>query len=135
MCAMQVNITKVRGPLRHGMLRAGAVLIVLLASACVYRLPILQGNHLDAEKIALVKPGMTRAQVRFLLGTPIVPGGFDNDRWDYQYYLKMRRLQQPILLRATVYFANDAVDHVVSDVKQEEVVEPVSRRPVNAPGA
>ncbi len=36
---------------------------------------------------------MTRAQVRYLLGTPMVPGGFDNDRWDYDYYLKIAAAQ------------------------------------------
>lgn len=119
---------------------AGRALLATLAAAgllmagCVYRLPIQQGNHLDYEKISQVKPGMTRTQVRFLLGTPIVPGAFDNDRWDYTYYLKLRRLQTPRALHATVFFKNDVVDHVVSDVK-EDVVEPVTRRPVNAPGA
>jgi outer membrane protein assembly factor BamE len=116
-----------------------ALLTTLLASAlllcgCVYRLPIQQGNHLDFEKISLVKPGMTRTQVRFLLGTPIVPGAFDNDRWDYTYYLKLRRLQTPKALHATVFFKSEVVDHVISDVK-EDIVEPVNRRPVNAPGA
>lgn len=116
----------------------GRTAMLLLAIAglagCVYRLPIQQGNHLDAEKIGLIKPGMTRAQVRFLLGTPIVPGGFDRDRWDYAYYLKLRRLQKPTQMHATVYFNNDLVDHVVSDVKGT-IVEPRSQRPVSAPGA
>ena len=107
----------------------------LLLDGCVYRLPIQQGNHLDGEKIGLVKPGMTRTQVKYLLGTPIVPGAFDNERWDYEYYLKLRRLQTPKQLHATVYFKGELVDHVVSDVKEEEIVEPISKRPVNAPGA
>jgi hypothetical protein len=59
---------------------------------------------------------MTRAQVRYLLGTPMVPGGFDNDRWDYDYYLKLRQLKAPRRARASVYFRNDLVDHVDSDV-------------------
>jgi outer membrane protein assembly factor BamE len=109
-------------------------LAVAVLAACVYRLPIQQGNHLDAEKIGQIKPGMTRAQVRFLLGTPIVPGAFDHDRWDYAYYLKRRRLQTPTQMHATVYFSNDIVDHVVSDVKAT-VAEPLSQRPVSAPGA
>ena len=112
-----------------------AVLLAVLLCGCVYRLPIQQGNHLDAEKIGLVKPGMTRTQVKYLLGTPIVPGAFDNERWDYAYYLKLRRLQTPKQLHATVYFKDDVVEHVVSDVKEEEVVEPLNRRPVSAPGA
>lgn len=121
-----------RGPGRAllATLAAGAMLL----AGCVYRLPIQQGNHLDYEKISQVKAGMTRTQVRFLLGTPMVPGAFDNDRWDYTYYLKMRRLRTPLTLHATVYFKDDVVDRVTSDVK-EDVVEPVTRRPVNAPGA
>jgi outer membrane protein assembly factor BamE len=109
--------------------------VLLVATGCVYRLPIQQGNHLDAEKIGLIKAGMTRTQVRYLLGTPIVPGAFDNDRWDYTYYLKLRRLQTPLESQATVYFKNDVVDHVVSNVKGPEFVEPISKRPVSAPGA
>src|SRR5258706_16476970 len=115
--------------------RVLALSLALALGGCVYRLPIQQGNHLDAEKIGMVKSGMTRTQVKYLLGTPIVPGAFNNDRWDYEYYLKLRRLQTPRQLHATVYFKNDLVDHVVSDVKEEEVVEPISKRPVNAPGA
>ena len=79
-------------------------------------MPIQQGNFLDATTLVQVKKGMTRAQVRYLLGTPMVPGGFDNDRWDYDYYLKLRQLKYPRRARATVYFKNDLVDHVDSDV-------------------
>jgi outer membrane protein assembly factor BamE (lipoprotein component of BamABCDE complex) len=72
--------------------------------------------------------------VRFLLGTPIVPGAFDNDRWDYALYVKLRRLQAATQARATVYFRNEVVDHVISDVKGTVAV-PLSKRPVSAPGA
>jgi outer membrane protein assembly factor BamE len=113
---------------------AAAGLLLLAAQGCVYRLPIQQGNHLDLGAIAQVKPGMTRAQVRYLLGTPMVPGAFANDRWDYDYYLKLRRLQTPFRAHATVYFKNDLVEHVASDV-QGNPVEPVSTRPVTSPGA
>ncbi len=85
-------------------------------SACVYEIPIQQGNYLDATALVQVKKGMTRAQVRYLLGTPMVPGGFDNDRWDYDYYLKLRQFKTPRRARAAVYFQNDLVDRVDSDV-------------------
>jgi outer membrane protein assembly factor BamE len=123
-------LSAVPAPVLAAICGAAAVL-----AGCVYRLPIQQGNHLDAEKVGLVKAGMTRTQVKYLLGTPIVPGAFDNERWDYEYYLKLRRLQTPKQLHATVYFKGDLVDHVVSDIKEEEVIEPVSKRPVSAPGA
>jgi outer membrane protein assembly factor BamE len=122
--------------MKANILALGALLgSLLLANGCVYRLPIQQGNHLDAEKIGLVKAGMTRTQVRYLLGTPIVPGAFDNARWDYVYYLKVRRLQTPIEGGATVFFKGDLVDHVLSNVKDQEIIEPRSKRPVSAPGA
>lgn len=85
-----------------------------LLCGCVYRLPIQQGNYLSADTLAQVKPGMTRAQVRYLLGSPMVPGGFADSRWDYQYYLKTRRLQTPRQSRATVYFRDDLVERVDS---------------------
>ncbi len=119
-------------------LRGVATLVIAVAllagTGCVYRMPIQQGNHLDFTSVAEVKPGMTRAQVRYLLGTPMVPGGFQNDRWDYDYYLKLRRLQSPHRSHVTVYFHSDLVDHVDTDVKGNPA-EHVSSKPVNAPGA
>jgi outer membrane protein assembly factor BamE len=115
-------------------LRLALLLCAAVATGCVYRLPIQQGNYLDVTTVAQVRPGMTRTQVRYLLGTPMVPGGFDNDRWDYEYYLKLRRLQTPRRAHAIVHFRNDLVDRVDSDVKDNLPV-PVSQRPASAPGA
>ena len=134
---MQVT-TPGRGPPLRAATRKLAVLlqvaVLLGASACVYRMPVQQGNHLDQTTVAQVKPGMTRAQVRYLLGTPMVPGGFDNSRWDYEYYLKMRRLQTPRRGHVIVHFTNDLVDSIHGDV-QGTAAEPVSKKPINAPGA
>ena len=64
----------------------------LLLTACstshfpwVYRLDIEQGNIVDDEKLAQVKTGMTRSQVRFLLGEPMIKDTFNQNRWDYYY--------------------------------------------------
>jgi outer membrane protein assembly factor BamE len=90
-----------------------ALAIVLLASlaqmGCVYRMPIQQGNFLEPRVVDKLEVGMTRAQVRYLLGTPMVPDTFDADRWDYFYYLKKGRIQAPVQRRLTVFFANDKV--------------------------
>lgn len=96
---------------------ACVALWALGTTACVYQMPIQQGNYPDAASLAQVKAGMTRAQVRYLLGTPQVPGAFDNDRWDYDYYLKVGHGTAPRRARATVYFQNDLVDRIDSDVK------------------
>ncbi len=107
--SMQITTLGIRSTL-------SLAICLLAVSGCVYEIPIQQGNYLDATALVQVKKGMTRAQVRYLLGTPIVPGGFDNDRWDYDYYLKLRQFKHPRRARAAVYFKNDQVDHVDSDV-------------------
>ncbi len=83
--------------------------IALLASACVYRINIQQGNFLDQAAVEQVKPGMTRSQVRYLLGTPMVADSFDKERWDYIYYLKKGRTRHVDSRRVTVYFEGEKV--------------------------
>jgi outer membrane protein assembly factor BamE len=85
---------------------------VLATSACVYRMPIQQGNFLEKSQVDQVEPGMTRPQVLFLLGTPMVPNGFDADRWAYYYYAKFGRKYPADTLRMTVYFKDEKVEHV-----------------------
>ena len=51
-----------------------------------YRIDIQQGNFVSQEMVAQLKPGMSREQVRFVLGTPLVTDIFHNDRWDYVFY-------------------------------------------------
>jgi len=79
------------------------------ASACVYRINIQQGNFLDQKEVDQVKDGMTRSQVRYLLGTPMVADSFDKERWDYIYYLKKGRSRHVDSRRVTVYFDGDKV--------------------------
>ena len=85
------------------------LLLGVLSSACVYRINIQQGNFLDQAAVEQVKPGMTRSQVRYLLGTPMVPDVFDKDRWDYLYYFQRGRLHRPVERRVVVYFKDDKV--------------------------
>lgn len=95
--------------------RVGATLLVLAllaaASGCVYRITVQQGNYLDKRSTDQLTAGMTKVQVRYLLGTPMVPSIFDNDRWDYLYYLKIGR-QSPIQRQLTVYFKDDKVNKI-----------------------
>ena len=87
------------------LLAAGA----LLASGCVYKMNIQQGNYLVADSVSQLKEGMTRSQVRFLLGTPMVPDAFDDDRWDYYYFFSSQKFKEPLKRRLTVYFEDDKV--------------------------
>jgi outer membrane protein assembly factor BamE len=81
----------------------------LLAGGCVYRINIQQGNYLDQAAVDQVKAGMTRSQVRYLLGTPLVADSFNKERWDYIYYLKKGRTRHVDSRRVTVYFDGEKV--------------------------
>jgi outer membrane protein assembly factor BamE len=86
-----------------------ASVLGVAASACVYRINIQQGNFLDQAAVEQVKPGMTRSQVRYLLGTPMVADPFEKERWDYIYYLKKGRSRHVDSRRVTVYFDGEKV--------------------------
>jgi outer membrane protein assembly factor BamE len=81
----------------------------LLASGCVYRMDVQQGNYLEGKTVDQLQVGMTRSQVRYLLGTPMVPNLFDKDRWDYLYFFQRGRLHRPVRRHVVVYFKDDKV--------------------------
>jgi outer membrane protein assembly factor BamE len=73
-----------------------------------YRIDIVQGNVVTQEQIAPLKPGMSRQQVRDVLGTPLLTDPFHADRWDYLFTI--RRPGTPPQRRSVVIrFENDAV--------------------------
>jgi outer membrane protein assembly factor BamE len=84
----------------------------MLSSGCVYKMSIQQGNFLVTESVSQLKEGMTRSQVRFLLGTPMVPDAFDESRWDYYYFLNTRKFDKPLERRLTVYFQDEKVQRI-----------------------
>jgi outer membrane protein assembly factor BamE len=103
-------------------LRLRALLMILVtapATACVYRIDIQQGNLLDDEEIAQVEVGMTRSQVQFLLGTPMVADSFHRDRWDYTYYLRRGRSPDAERRWLIVYFENDRVARIEREAELE----------------
>lgn len=91
---------------------ASLVVAVLVLSACVYRIDIQQGNLLDDEDIGQVQVGMTRSQVQFLLGTPMVSDSFHRNRWDYAYYLRRGRSPDVAQRWVVVHFENDRVSRI-----------------------
>ena len=91
-----------------------------LASGCVYRANIAQGNLIKDEDLAQLEIGMTRNQVRFLLGTPMIDDPFTRDRWDYVYYLKLGRNDARFKRWVSVFFEND----VVSEIRRDQELNP-----------
>ena len=60
----------------------------LLAAITPYKVEVVQGNVITQEQAALVKPGMTRAQVRDIMGSSLVADVFHGDRWDYVFTIR-----------------------------------------------
>ena len=96
-----------------------ALVLLLTLSACslpvFFRVPVVQGNVVTEENVSQLELGMTKRQVRFILGTPLVEDTFNPDRWDYIYVKRngMKVLDQS---RLTVIFEFDLlVDVIGSD--------------------
>ena len=94
-------------------------LISILIQSCVYRVDVQQGNLLETKDIETVQIGMTRSQVRFLLGTPVVEDPFHHDRWDYIYYFRQGRRRDADRSWLIVYFEADRVKKIDYDVPIE----------------
>lgn len=88
-------------------------LVIGSTSGCVYRAPLSQGNLLKQEDLDQVTVGMTRNQVRFLLGTPMIDDPFHANRWDYLYYLTIGRENATFKRWVSIYFENDVVSRIV----------------------
>ncbi len=89
----------------------------LFLSACVYRIDIQQGNLLKDSDIDRVQAGMTRSQVQFLLGTPMIADSFHRDRWDYAYYFRHGRSREVQHRWIIVYFENERVAKIEKNVE------------------
>ena len=98
------------------------LIVALLLAGCSkiptltpYKIDIQQGNYVTQEMIAKLKPGMSRSQVRFALGTPLIVDPFRTDRWDYVYMLhKQGQLAEQ--RQVTVIFSGDQLARIEGDV-------------------
>ena len=112
-----------RRALRHAM----CGLAVLSMAGCStglsglspYQIDIQQGNVVTREQAEVLKPGMARAQVRDLLGSPLLTSLFHANRWDYVF--TFQRQGQPLQERKlTVFFKDDKVERVEADALPSE---------------
>lgn len=88
----------------------------------VYRIAVQQGNIIDQKKVDQLKIGMTKRQVQFVMGSPLLIDAFHEDRWDYIYQL--RRGDETLRdRRFSVYFDGDKL------VRYEGDYEPNADKP------
>ncbi|MDP2879715.1 MAG: outer membrane protein assembly factor BamE [Sulfuricella sp.] len=107
-------------------LRALVATSILLLAACSvtdkvtekltpYKIDIQQGNVVTQEMVAKLKPGMTKAQVRFVMGTPLITDAFHASRWDYVYrFQKAGKLTEERKL--ALFFDKELLQRVEGDV-------------------
>lgn len=84
-----------------------------------YKMDIVQGNFVSSEQAAAVKPGMSRTQVRDILGTPLLTSVFHADRWDYVFTFKRQGIE-PQARKVTVFFKGDALERIDADALPSE---------------
>ena len=87
--------------------------VLVGAGGCVYQANLSQGNLLKQEDLDQIEVGMTRAQVRFLLGTPMVDDPFHIDRWDYVYFIRVGRNPATFKRWVSIHYSDDTVREIV----------------------
>ena len=107
------------------MLRAAFALVLIAAAGCggVPRIPgvtpykpeIQQGNYISQEMVSQLKPGMSKDQVRFIMGTPLLTDIFHADRWDYVYWREGSRGKRESR-RLALFFDGGRLERIDGDV-------------------
>jgi outer membrane protein assembly factor BamE len=83
----------------------------LFGAITPYRIDVMQGNVITQELAANVKPGMTREQVRDLLGSPLLTSAFHADRWDYVFTMR-RQGVEPQRRSVVAFFKGDVLERL-----------------------
>ncbi|MHB1175209.1 MAG: outer membrane protein assembly factor BamE [Sulfuriferula sp.] len=88
-----------------------------MPSLTPYKIDIQQGNYVDSTNVAKLRIGMTRAQISFIMGTPLVKDMFHTSRWDY-VYIDKKAGKLITKRRVAVYFDGDLAKRIV-EVKND----------------
>ena len=115
--------------------RASHILFALVGvtlGACIspYRIEIQQGNYISRDAMSQVKPGMTKDQVRAIIGTPLINDIFHVDRWDYIFSRSAANRTDIETRKATLLFKGDVLKSIEADVMPPE---PAKIVPESAP--
>jgi outer membrane protein assembly factor BamE len=116
--------------------RTLCVVFALSTVACGYlpnvsphRMEIQQGNFVSQEMVGQLKVGMTKDQVRFAMGTPLVADVFHGDRWDYVFIRQRANSREVEQRRISAIFAQDKLVRIEGDVV---AADPASAAPAAA---
>ena len=88
---------------------------MLILGACVFQPSVQQGNFIEQEKVEQIEIGMTKNQIRFLMGTPMIDDPFNENRWDYVYFLKIGRDKSISKKWVSIIFNENTVSQIIKD--------------------
>ena len=100
--------------------------LVLAGCGLVHTIDVQQGNYVAQDVAAKLKTGMTKSEVRTLLGTPLLVDPFHNNRWDY-FFSNVKGRKPENRTRLSVFFENDKVVNFIGEAR------PALPAPVNVP--
>lgn len=109
---------------------AAAVAVAMVVTSCalprVYKVTVQQGNVITQQMVDSLRPGMTREQVAYVMGEPVIKNPFDQDRWDYVYTLRVPGVVNDHM-KMSLFFTDGLLSHFVGDLapsdQQAEVPE------------
>lgn len=90
----------------------------LISFPGAYKIDIQQGNVITQEMVDQLRPGMTRNQVQYVMGSPLLEDTFNKDRWDYVYSMQpggKKRTQQTL----TIFFKDDKLASIQGDFRPQ----------------
>jgi len=97
------------------MIKQLSLILVLFLTSCAYTLDIQQGNILGQKDIDKLRPDLTKNQVIFVLGNPVVDDSFSDDKWIYLYTYTSRNELKNQSKKLTLYFEKDALKSAEGD--------------------
>jgi outer membrane protein assembly factor BamE len=113
-------------------LRLFTLLVLLQFLGCsvfpsvLFKIDVQQGNVVTQDMIEKLKPGMTKSQVRFVLGTPLIVDAFRDNRWDYAY-VRQEKGELIEQKRLTIFFESEKLTHFENyllSLDGEDMIEP-----------
>ncbi|OOZ36235.1 outer membrane protein assembly factor BamE [Solemya velesiana gill symbiont] len=90
----------------------------------VYRVDVQQGNVVNQEMINKLQPGMSKSQVRYLMGTPMLIDTFHQNRWDYIYSMQEGK-EERVQKRVALHFEQDRLVSIEGDLRPQPEPDPV----------
>ncbi|MDN4501062.1 outer membrane protein assembly factor BamE [Alteromonadaceae bacterium BrNp21-10] len=100
-----------------------AVIVITGTQACsgfIFRIDIPQGNYLEEKDVEKLRIGMTKEQVIYVLGRPVVRDSFDHDTWYYVYSMKRGMTDNHFSKEMTISFVDDKIVSVEGDMELSE---------------